>query len=267
MAITVRAARTEDYAAFAGLFPELGVDDPLPSKARFETEMAQRVLFAWEDDSAVAYVFFELLDGIAYVRHLVTAPAARRRGIGRSLLLEVAARARAAGAQAWTLNTEPTNVPALALYEGLGMTRGKTLHALKIPWAAALAASSPVPDLGVSHLPEADDVSIEAALDLVPGQLGAARALPGRVLLVARRGDRLEGLACFDTGFPGAFPFRATHADVAFALLAAMHAHKRAEDEVVNLVAEGQPWLAEAVLAAGGTLRLEVVNLRGPLPA
>lgn len=60
---------------------------------------------------------------------LAVAPAAQRRGIGRSLLEEAAAEAAAAGAQRLLLEVSVDNVAAIALYEragfvGLGVRRG-----------------------------------------------------------------------------------------------------------------------------------------------
>lgn len=272
MPLTVRVARSTDYAAFVRLFPELGVDDPLPTEARFVAEIGPRSLIAEEAGAACGYTFFQLLDKVAYVRHLVTAPEARRRGVGRALLLAVAARARDAGATSWTLNVRPDNVPALALYEGLGMKRTYRLHALRIAWADALEARLRMSDeirtrgVACSLLAPSDDAAVERAVGLLPGHLREARKLPGRILVVAREGDAVVGAAAFDPTFPGAFPFRAASAAVAFALLDLMRQHKRPEDDIVNLAVEGQPEIADAVLAAGGVLRLEAQNLAGALP-
>jgi hypothetical protein len=78
-------------------------------------------------------------------------------------------------------------------------------------------------------------------------------------------GVSLRGIALFSPTFPGAFPFRAGSPDDAFALLRAMKHHARPEDEMVGLVTEDQPAIAEALLRAGATLRVNLLHMRAPL--
>ena len=54
------------------------------------------------------------------IRDLYVAPGHRRGGVARALVAHIVARARAAGARRVSLQTETGNVPALALYTGLG---------------------------------------------------------------------------------------------------------------------------------------------------
>jgi len=56
----------------------------------------------------------------AWLEDLVVRPSRRGRGIGRMLLQQVAARARADGVLRLTLLTDPGNERAHALYRGLG---------------------------------------------------------------------------------------------------------------------------------------------------
>jgi ribosomal protein S18 acetylase RimI-like enzyme len=108
MVVTVRRAVREDHHAFARLFPELGVDDPLPSEPRFAAELLPRMRVAEDPSGAVVgYALFDVLDGLAYVRHLVTAKGARRRGVGRRLLRSVADESATRGATSWVLNVAP----------------------------------------------------------------------------------------------------------------------------------------------------------------
>ena len=60
--------------------------------------------------------------GVADLGMLV-APGWRRRGVGRALMAEAIARARAAGAHKLTLQVWPHNTAALALYERFGFQR------------------------------------------------------------------------------------------------------------------------------------------------
>ncbi len=269
MAARVRPAAPGDYPAFVRMFPELGVDDTLPSEDKFTREIVPRALFADEGDRVVGYVYFQLLRGAAYVRNLVVGPEARRSGVGRALMLGAAARARAAGATAWALNVKPDNVAALALYRGLGFEPTQRAFALKIDWADvdAECARRDLAAITVDVQPEAEDAATERAADLEEGQIADTRALGGtRALLRARTNGAVVGFAAFDVEFPGAMPFRAKTPDAAFALLRAMKAHRRPDQTLVNLGLQAEPAVVDAILAAGGVLRLEVQNLRGPIP-
>ncbi len=56
-----------------------------------------------------------------FVKDLAVHPAQRRRGIGRALLAHVAEEFRRRGAPAISLKVDATNLPALRLYESIGM--------------------------------------------------------------------------------------------------------------------------------------------------
>ena len=56
----------------------------------------------------------------ALLERIAVAPAARRRGIGRALLVDALLFARAAGAPSVTLNTQNHNIAAQALYQAAG---------------------------------------------------------------------------------------------------------------------------------------------------
>ena len=267
---TVRRAAASDYDAFRALFPELGVDDPIPSPERFAAEMAPRMLLAERPaDGVVGYALYDVLDGLAYVRHLVTGPEARRTGVGRALLRAVAEDAVALGARTWVLNVKPDNVAALALYESLGFRPTFRVHAVHIAWDDALAAQQAArADVEISALTPEADAEVEAAMKLLPGQLGAARALGGRTALVARHRatGAIAGVSVYDPGFPSTYPFKASSPEVAFALLAATRPLAPADHVGVNMKLDDLEAVKDAVLAAGGGLRLEAQALAGPLP-
>ena len=69
----------------------------------------------------------EVADGreTAAVTSLAVTSSAGRRGLGRFLTVFAEDQARARGVRTLTLNTRPTNAPALTLYEGLGYRRFK----------------------------------------------------------------------------------------------------------------------------------------------
>jgi len=272
-AIRVRSAAPSDHPSFVRLFPELGVDDPILDEARFTRELVPTTVIAEDETTAAGYAWFQIMGETAYVRHIVTAPGARRRGVGRAMMHAVAARARERGCSHWCLNVKPENAAAIALYETCGMATAHASSAMRIAWDAVAAASPR--DLGDAvrvGLPD-DDARVEAELALVPGQLATSRAQPDRVILVieeavpeSARDRRVVGAAVFHPHFPGAAPFRVRRAELALPLLRAIRAFARPEDRVVNLMSEGQPEVDEVLLAAGATVTVRIVHMRGPLP-
>lgn len=264
---SIRAARVEDHAAFARLFPELAVDDPTPDLERFERELLRGCLVAELDGRVVAYVWYQLLEGSCYVRHLVVGPDARRAGVGRALMERVRGLAIAAGATRWMLNVKPDNAPAIGLYASCGMRFEFGSKALRISWARvrALIAAHGDPAVSSRLVAPGEEADVERATGLLPGQLRDARVTGDRVLLVAERGAQLVGAAIFNPSFPGAYPFRAPTYEIALALLVELERHKRPTDDLINLVLEDQAATADALVAAGATVRLDILHYEGPL--
>lgn len=122
MNATVRAvpARREHHAELARLFPELGVDDPVPELERWWAEMASDALFLEAEGKALAYGWAQAPSSLGYVRHVIVDPARRGEGLGRRLMHELAARLRARGCGRWQLNVLVDNAPAIALYRRFG---------------------------------------------------------------------------------------------------------------------------------------------------
>src|SRR5438067_1967707 len=97
MAERIRPAKRSDYGAFVRLFPELAVPDAIMGDDKFAGELVPTTLvMETSPDQVAGYVYFQIMKDTAYVRHIVTAPEARRRGVGRALLGAVAERAREA---------------------------------------------------------------------------------------------------------------------------------------------------------------------------
>jgi ribosomal protein S18 acetylase RimI-like enzyme len=266
--ITIRPARTEDYATFARLVPELGVDDPTPSAERYEDEFRATMLIADRAGHPVGCAFFQLLEDVGYVRMVVSAPEARRSGVGKALMQALSRRFLAGGATTWCLNVKPDNAPAIGLYEALGMRRVHASAALRLPWRA-LATLPPDPaEVAPDTLASADDTSVGAALRL-PGGLLAQLRSHGRVLLKLRSLTTGEpaGVAAFDPAFPGAFPFRVLRPDYAPVLLRAMRHHATPDRDWVQLVIEDDEPLVHVLKAAGAAVHLEFFHYRGPLNA
>ncbi|HSO40073.1 MAG TPA: GNAT family N-acetyltransferase [Labilithrix sp.] len=266
--VRVRSAVRADHPSFARLFPELAVDDPVLDEEQFALTLVPTTILAVspEDGSVLGYAYYQLMKDVAYVRHVVTSPEARRRGVARRLLAEVVARARAAQCTSWCLNVKPTNLPAIALYESLGMQRAHASRALEIAWAIVDAAA-PTEDRVTSRdvAPE-DDARVEAAMDLLAGQLAGGRALSGRVVKMLDEDGAVAGAAIFHPDFPGAYPFRVARPELALVLLRALRPHARPDHATLNVVSEGQPEVADALEAAGARRKLDILHLKGPLP-
>jgi GNAT superfamily N-acetyltransferase len=101
--------------------PEIAEDEP-PSAdvlARY-AEAGRSWVAAGEDDVPVGYVLVDTVDGCAHIEQVTVSPDHQGAGIGRALIDEVRAWARAQGMAAVTLTTfseVPWNAP---LYEHLG---------------------------------------------------------------------------------------------------------------------------------------------------
>jgi len=60
---------------------------------------------------------------VSYLQRLAVRPGSQRRGLGTLLVLDALAWAQRRGATSMLVNTQETNLPALALYERLGFVR------------------------------------------------------------------------------------------------------------------------------------------------
>lgn len=84
-----------------------------------------------------------------YVSHMAIAPSARRQGIARALLAEVVELAKERGEDRLYLHVEPSNAPAVSLYESAGYAKqgdvppyGAFTRALKLQDRAVLYAKT-----------------------------------------------------------------------------------------------------------------------------
>lgn len=266
LAFSVRTATAADHGAYARLCPELGVDDPIATPARFAAEMAPTTLVAVGDSGPVlGYAFYQVMQSATYVRHVVTAPEARRSGIARALLRAVAERARAAGCESWCLNVEPRNAAARALYTSLGFELVYHSQVQRFAWAR-LEHHHPPLEEHAWLIDESDDAAVERAMRLEVGQLALARAAGGRVLMMLEDADQeVVGVAQFDPSFPGAYPFRVARPELALDLLHALRSHARPSDPWIQLCIEGQPEVAALLRDHGAEVRFDMMHLRGHL--
>jgi ribosomal protein S18 acetylase RimI-like enzyme len=263
--IVIRPATLADYDAFSRLHPELGVDDPLPSLAAWTSAYVPftRVALDGAGPDVLGYCYTQELSDAGYVRNIVVAPAARRRGVGRALMTAAAHHLRARGKTTWRLNVAPRNVVAIALYQSLGLRTLYASSAVRIPWETA--AALPPSSARVAELPPARDAEVETRFALPRGQLAAARAA-GRLILTASNdgASELVALAVFSPAFPGAFPFRALDRAATRPLLEAMRPHVVGHAHV-NLVIDDDEALTHALVAAGAEVRGVFLHLAGPL--
>jgi GNAT superfamily N-acetyltransferase len=122
----IRPATADDYDDYARLMPELGVDDPVPTRDRFAAELRARTLVASQDAAVVGYALFDVLAERRYIRNLVSDPARRRHGIGLALKEAMRRRFVAAGARAWCLN---------ASCRGCGAPESRGLKRVQFPFS------------------------------------------------------------------------------------------------------------------------------------
>lgn len=279
--LRIRPATSADHADFVRLFPELGTDDAIFDGERFAREMVPTTLIAEREGRAVGYAYYRLLEGTAHVVQLVTSPEARGAGVGRTLLGAIAERAEAAGCSTWYLNVRPDNAPALALYRRMGFAPAFTSRAMRVAWSIVDAAGAeprgePRGAWGPGDTAAArvtaraidpdEDVAVEAAVGMVKGQLALARRMGGRVLMALEEDGAVVGAAVFDPAFPGAYPFRVARPGHALLLLRALRPHARPEDATLSVVVEDRHDVADALIAAGASLRLEILRMNGALP-
>ena len=79
-----------------------------------------RVLVAQAEARTVGYIIFWLVHDELHILNVATDPSMRRRGVGRTLMLEAEAQAQRNGAVIATLEVRRSNAGAIALYESLG---------------------------------------------------------------------------------------------------------------------------------------------------
>jgi ribosomal-protein-alanine N-acetyltransferase len=72
------------------------------------------------EERILGYIVFWLVHDEIHILNIATALEARRRGVGRALMLEAHASGKARGSTIATLEVRRSNAPAIALYLSLG---------------------------------------------------------------------------------------------------------------------------------------------------
>ncbi len=251
-----------DYDDFARLFALLEIDDPVPPPEIWARELAPNAIFLRSRGRNVAYAVALRFGTEAHLLHVAVDTAARRRGVGRRLLLAAAERMRAQGCTAMRLNVKVGNDPAIRLYARTGLEVHHRSAVLRLPWSALVRLPARSEVTVRAPLP-AEDAALEARHDLMTGQLRAWREL-GQGMLVAERDGAHVGFARHTA--VGAMPFRAERAAAARALLEAIRPHAPPAATHVQLVIEAQDDLAADLRDAGAVLLFDLFHMRGPVP-
>jgi ribosomal protein S18 acetylase RimI-like enzyme len=270
--MSTRPAVPEDHALFLRLMAELRLPpgEPLPERDTWVEQWMADTFFVERGGEVAGYAVVRILQGSAYVFHVVTDPAHRGRGVGREIMDACAARARAAGCTRWALNVKIDNAVAIRLYERCGMAIAFRSAGMKISWASVDRLPGEAGFAGRLAGPE-EDAPLEAAFRVPRGRLSEARERLGRrvIRLVdkAHPAEARVGLASFDPTFPGAFPFAVARPSLARPLLDAIREHALPAFDHVRLVAEGDQELVAALVAVGGEVLLELFHMEGDVPA
>jgi GNAT superfamily N-acetyltransferase len=260
--VEIRPARVDDYDTYARLQPQLGVDDPVPSRERFG-ELVARTIVAVDGDAVVGYALFEVLATTGYIRNVVADEPTRRRGVGSALMTTMHEHFVACGATAWCLNVKADNVAAIALYERCGLRFAYRTTVMRLPREVALPA--PPSDVELVPLPPDADATVEPAFQLLAGQLASARTKTGRQVVQLRRGGAIVGVGVFMPAVPGSFPFRLADPTLAAAALTHLRAITPAGAPWLQVSAEDDDALRDAVLALGAYVNFEIQHMRGAL--
>jgi ribosomal protein S18 acetylase RimI-like enzyme len=110
------------HALIEAAFAEIEGHRPEPLAAWTSRRDPALTLLAEEDGALRGAVVGERwAGGVGYVAQLAVAPAARRRAVGRALLLHLFARFRAAGLEHAELSVHAANARAAGLYASVGL--------------------------------------------------------------------------------------------------------------------------------------------------
>lgn len=263
---TTRLATPDDHPAFARLFPELGVADPVPGRAEFEGRMLPRVLLACDGGEPIAYAHYQVYGRSAHVGQVVVDPRARGRGAGGALMDAVRANLIAEGCVAWDLNVKRENLHAVRLYEGHGLRPQFAAWAMRARWAEACIASARCNGITAFTPGPEDDAAIAKRFGIHEDRLGFVRSRPERVMVALREREALVGFAVMSPSVPRANPFHVARPELAAALFQALRARAPANGpEALELFVEADQALCDALRARGAEVLYELIRMAAPL--
>lgn len=231
-AIALREATAKDLPRIAELYRELQVDGPPPGLPPIAGSYRLRVAVDTEL-SLVGYSYAEhdkASNIPVFLRHLVTAPEARGRGVARPLLED------AAGGRAIQLNTDREG-PNGAFYEHLGFKESGISEALRIDFRDVDAM--PVYACNTGLLSADKLIPFSDAFALPVARVTPSR--PPQLPIGAWDDDGTPlGVALFDRAFPGCFPFRVARPAIATAFLREVERHS-VEKHISLMVEDDEP--------------------------
>ena len=117
--MSASALQTEDVSALAAIHAEC-FEHEIWDAAAIAGLLVSPGVFALSDENRDGFVLVQVVGDESEVLTLAVRPAARRRGLATSLVLAGAERASEDGAAVMFLEVNIGNIPAIALYKGLG---------------------------------------------------------------------------------------------------------------------------------------------------
>ena len=144
--LTIRPPRPDDHEALGALFEVLSDDrfHPHPLTSAEAERIAEYsgpdvYLVGWRDEAAVAYGMLRGWEAGYEVPSLgvAVAPDEYRKGFGRQMMVALHAEAARRGATRIRLRVDPSNLPAVRMYESLGYLatgeeRGETVMTILV---------------------------------------------------------------------------------------------------------------------------------------
>jgi GNAT superfamily N-acetyltransferase len=249
MAFALRDATDADYSAFVRLFPELAVEDPVPTREQFAAQMLPKIVIVEDANGPVGYAFWRTFGRTAHVVHAVVDPLARGRGLGRALMEDVRRRVLAQGCNRWFLNVKQDNSGAIRLYTRCGLATEQRGWALRAEWSQLHSLPEPQSDVVAFTLAPEEDSSIAARIDETPEHLASLRSRAGVVLVGLREAGLLVGFAAFDPSFPGVRPVHVARVELAGRLFEGLRPYARHDH--VHVTFERNQALLEALTSLG----------------
>jgi GNAT superfamily N-acetyltransferase len=267
--VVVSDAAVADYPAFARLFPELAVVDPLPTADHFAGLIVPQSIVARDGEAIIGFAWPRPRGTQWHVVVVIVDPAHRRQGVGRALMQELAKRGRAMGFGRWTLRVKPENLAARNLYESCGLRTVLEGVKLRVAWTHLAKLPAPPDGTTASALAVSDDARFEHALDLPPGEISSYRVMrPGRHFVGASTNGVPVAWVAFDPALPGAPGLWARSAGCARAVLEALlpHApHALPGHDRLFVYLEGDPALEAALVGAGADVTMRMLRMEGAI--
>jgi GNAT superfamily N-acetyltransferase len=264
MSLSVRDASKADYEVFVRLFPELHVPDPILTSEQFEQRMLPHVVIVQAGEHPVGYAHWRFYGTTVHLVHVIAAPEARQRGVGRLLVEEVRRRAMTGGAQRWYLNVKADNAPAIHLYERSGFAVEQRGWSLLADWSSLRSLPT---STGAQRFEPSDEELSQLARQhgIDPERLAQVRARSGVVFAALRDDTGPCAVAAFDPAFPGIYPIAVARPEHARPLFDAFFPH--AHHPHANVFVEGNAALADALRKVGAKVVFEILRMGAPLAA